>query len=83
MHLRGKDFQYEVVYPDGKTETLLSVPRYDFDWQSNYRSGQAVAAAGRHEDRVHRPLRQLRRSNPNNPESQDSRCAGASRPGKR
>jgi hypothetical protein len=25
------------VFPDGKTETLLSVPRYDFAWQSNYR----------------------------------------------
>ncbi len=37
MHLRGKDFRYEVVYPDGKRETLLSVPRYDFNWQSNYR----------------------------------------------
>jgi len=37
MHLRGKDFRYEVVFPDGKRETLLSVPRYDFNWQSNYR----------------------------------------------
>src|SRR5262249_35091790 len=37
MHLRGKDFRYEVLYPDGKRETLLSVPRYDFSWQSTYR----------------------------------------------
>jgi hypothetical protein len=37
MHLRGKDFQYEVVYPDNKRETILSVPKYDFNWQSNYR----------------------------------------------
>ena len=37
MHLRGKDFRYEVVYPDGKRETLLSVPHYDFSWQSTYR----------------------------------------------
>jgi peroxiredoxin len=37
MHLRGKDFEYQVVYPDGKREVLLSVPRYDFNWQSNYR----------------------------------------------
>jgi peroxiredoxin/mono/diheme cytochrome c family protein len=36
MHLRGKDFTYRVVYPDGRRETLLSVPRYDFNWQSNY-----------------------------------------------
>jgi hypothetical protein len=37
MHLRGKDFRYDVIYPDGKTETLLSVPRYNFNWQSVYR----------------------------------------------
>jgi thiol-disulfide isomerase/thioredoxin len=42
MHLRGKDFQYEVVYPDGKREMLLSVPRYDFNWQSNYRLEQPL-----------------------------------------
>jgi peroxiredoxin len=37
MHLRGKSFEYRVVYPDGKRETLLSVPRYDFNWQTYYR----------------------------------------------
>jgi peroxiredoxin len=37
MHLRGKDFRYEIIYPDGKRETPLSVPRYDFAWQSTYR----------------------------------------------
>jgi hypothetical protein len=37
MHLRGKDFEYRVVFPDGKSEVLLRVPRYDFNWQSHYR----------------------------------------------
>jgi peroxiredoxin len=37
MHLRGKSFEYRAVYPDGKSEVLLSVPRYDFGWQANYR----------------------------------------------
>lgn len=37
MHLRGKDFRYEAVYPDGRREVLLNVPRYDFNWQSVYR----------------------------------------------
>jgi len=37
MHLRGKSFEYRIVYPDGKTVVPLSVPRYDFNWQSNYR----------------------------------------------
>ncbi len=36
MHLRGKSFQFEVIYPDQQREVLLSVPRYDFGWQSNY-----------------------------------------------
>jgi mono/diheme cytochrome c family protein len=35
-HLRGKDFKYAVVYPDGREETLLSVPKYDFHWQLAY-----------------------------------------------
>jgi hypothetical protein len=37
MHLRGKDMKYEVVFPDGRRETLLWVPKYDFDWQTVYR----------------------------------------------
>jgi hypothetical protein len=37
MHLRGKSFKYELVRPDGSRETLLSVPRYDFNWQASYR----------------------------------------------
>jgi hypothetical protein len=36
MHLRGKDFLYKVVYPTGETSTLLSVPKYDFNWQLFY-----------------------------------------------
>ena len=35
-HLRGKDFKYAVVYPDGREETLLTVPKYDFHWQLAY-----------------------------------------------
>lgn len=37
MHWRGKDYFYEVIYPDGKKQTLLSVPRWDFNWQNVYR----------------------------------------------
>jgi hypothetical protein len=36
MHLRGKDAKIEASYPDGKHETLLNVPRYDFNWQIVY-----------------------------------------------
>ena len=36
MHLRGKSFRYEAVYPDGAEEILLDVPRFDFGWQFRY-----------------------------------------------
>jgi len=36
MHVRGKDFMYKVVYPTGESSTLLTVPRYDFNWQLVY-----------------------------------------------
>ncbi len=36
MHLRGKAFDYFATFPDGSTERLLSVPAYDFGWQSYY-----------------------------------------------
>ena len=36
MHLRGKSFEYRVTTPDGKTETILSVPHYSFSWQLSY-----------------------------------------------
>jgi Copper type II ascorbate-dependent monooxygenase, C-terminal domain len=36
MHLRGKSFEYTVVYPDGHSELLLRVPKYDFFWQLDY-----------------------------------------------
>lgn len=36
MHFRGKDFRYTVVYPDGRQEVILSVPKYDFNWQLRY-----------------------------------------------
>ena len=36
MHVRGKDFKYTIVYPDGREEVLLNVPRYDFNWQLQY-----------------------------------------------
>jgi hypothetical protein len=36
MHVRGKDFKYTAVYPDGRSEVILNVPRYDFNWQLLY-----------------------------------------------
>jgi hypothetical protein len=36
MHVRGKDFTYTAIYPDGRSEVVLYVPKYNFDWQLDY-----------------------------------------------
>ncbi|HSE37350.1 MAG TPA: thiol-disulfide isomerase [Blastocatellia bacterium] len=36
MHFRGKDFTYTAVYPDGRSEVVLRIPKYDFNWQLTY-----------------------------------------------
>jgi hypothetical protein len=43
MHFRGKDFTYTAVYPDGRTEILLRVPKYDFNWQLTYSFKKPIA----------------------------------------
>ena len=35
-HFRGKAARFDAVYPDGSDEVLLSVPNYDFNWQTSY-----------------------------------------------
>jgi hypothetical protein len=44
MHMRGKDFEYRLVYPDGASKLLLSVPKWDFNWQLTYFFKEPVAA---------------------------------------
>jgi hypothetical protein len=36
MHLRGKDMTYRLIFPDGREEVILNVPKYDFNWQLVY-----------------------------------------------
>lgn len=43
MHVRGKDFEYKLVYPDGREKILLRVPKYDFNWQLTYFVKEPVA----------------------------------------
>ena len=36
MHLRGKSLRWVVTYPDGREETVLDVPEFDFNWQIHF-----------------------------------------------
>ena len=35
-HVRGKKWEYVLQLPDGSKKKILSVPRYDFNWQTYY-----------------------------------------------
>ena len=35
-HLRGKKWAYALELPNGEKRSILSVPRYDFNWQTYY-----------------------------------------------
>jgi hypothetical protein len=67
MHLRGSWFKFQLRYPDGRLETVLSVPQYDFNWQTSYRlaepkrvpAGTWMLCTGGHDNSA---------KNPNNPD---------------
>jgi hypothetical protein len=60
MHLRGKDVFYTIVYPDGREQRVLGVPKYDFNWQLFYDletpiripAGSKIIAAGHYDNSV-------------------------------
>ncbi len=43
MHVRGQDFEYKLIYPDGREQILLRVPKYDFNWQLTYFPKEPIA----------------------------------------
>jgi hypothetical protein len=42
MHARGKSFEYRLQFPDGRTETILSVPAYNWHWQLWYNLAEPI-----------------------------------------
>jgi hypothetical protein len=43
MHMRGRAASIEAIYPDGRTELLSHVDRFDFSWHVNYVYADDVA----------------------------------------
>ena len=50
-HVRAKSVQYKLIYPDGREEIVLNVPRYDFNWQLTYRTSLKIPKGSRMEVR--------------------------------
>ena len=44
MHVRGTSYRYELQLANGQTNLLLNVPRYDFNWQIQYRLAEYIDA---------------------------------------
>ena len=82
MHLRGKSLQWVIVYPDGREQTILDVPKFDFNWQIQLRARRAAAHSGRQQDPRHRRRTTTRRRT-SGTRRRTSRCTGRSRAGTR
>ena len=65
-HYRGRSATFELEYPDGSTELVLSVPNYDFNWQRTYQfeEPREVPAGTRI---IHRTVYDNSSNNPANP----------------
>jgi hypothetical protein len=46
-HVRGKSVEYRLMYPDGREEVVLRVPRYNFNWQLTYRTSLRIPRGSR------------------------------------
>jgi hypothetical protein len=65
MHARGKDMTYTLIYPDGKKEPVLHVPRYDFNWQLPYMTSIQVPKGAKLHIDAHYDNSSNNPSNPN------------------
>ena len=66
-HYRGWSSTFSLVHPNGDEETILSVPRYDFNWQRGYdfKDPRFVAAGTK---LVHKTIYDNSTRNPANPD---------------
>jgi peroxiredoxin len=64
MHYRGKHIRFSANYPDGSTESLLSIPNFQHNWQMVYRlsepillpAGTEIVAEGAFDNSRYNPL---------------------------
>jgi mono/diheme cytochrome c family protein len=43
LHMRGKSMEFKAFYPDGRSEVICNVPKYDFNWQLVYYAKKPIA----------------------------------------
>ena len=67
MHLRGSAYTMSAIFPDGTTKLITDVPKYDFNWQSNYQLAEPIEVPKMSKLHVHAKWDNSE-SNPNNPD---------------
>jgi hypothetical protein len=63
MHLRGKDMNFRLIYPDGREETVLNA-KFNFHWQLGYElaepikitKGTRMVVTAHHDNSANNPL---------------------------
>ncbi len=66
-HYRGRSSTFALIYPNGDTELVLSVPNYDFNWQRTYQFTEPKKVP-RGTRIVHRTVYDNSPKNPGNPD---------------
>ena len=64
MHLRGKDVTYTLIRPDGSRQIVLTIPRYDFNWQLGYETSIDIPAGSRMRIEAHYDNSKGNKANP-------------------
>ena len=66
-HFRGRSSRFVLRYPDGTEKVLLSVPKYDFNWQREYNFAEPVSVPAGSRI-IHRTVYDNSAQNPGNPD---------------
>jgi hypothetical protein len=53
MHLRGSSYRASLLLPDGTEKLVADVPKYDFNWQSNYELANPISVPKGTKYRIH------------------------------
>jgi hypothetical protein len=64
-HQRGKSARYTLIYPDGREEIVLDIPKYDFNWQLTYRTSLNIPKGSRMQVQFHYDNSVNNKYNPN------------------
>lgn len=67
MHLRGSSYNASLLLPDGTEQLVADIPKYDFNWQSNYELANPISVPKGTKYKIHATFDNSS-NNPHNPD---------------